>query len=194
MIAFIFDLETTGLPSVRNTNYKNLEAYDSARIVSVAWRLLNTETNDELNNEYYIIKPDNFSIPEESTKIHGITSEQALCEGVSLYSVIDKMRIDINKCDVIVAHNIMFDINVLRSELYRMKRYNLISMTFQKRIFCTMIQSIKKGIVKKFSTLTKIYSLLFCDEDVCNAHNAYYDVLYCSKIYKKLLEYNNTLN
>eukprot|EP00798_Chlamydomonas_sp_ICE-L_P009114 gene9114-16236_t len=91
MIAFVFDLETTGLPLRRKeTTYRDLDVYDSARIVSIAWRMINTETNEELANNYYIIKPDAFVIPEDSIKIHGITNERALDEGFSLTHVIDK--------------------------------------------------------------------------------------------------------
>jgi len=190
MIAFVFDLETTGLPLRRKeTTYRDLDVYDSARIVSIAWRMINTETNEELANNYYIIKPDAFVIPEDSIKIHGITNERALDEGFSLTHVIDKVGVDIAVCNTLVAHNIYFDVNVLRSELYRMKKYTLINKTYAKELFCTMMQSRKQGIVNKLSTLAKVYTTLFEDEgELQNCHDAYYDVLYCSKIFKRLIE------
>jgi DNA polymerase III epsilon subunit-like protein len=194
MIAFVFDLETTGLPLRRKaTTYKDLDVYDSARIVSIAWRMVNTETGEELANNYFIIKPSAFEIPEDSTKIHGITTERAQADGFLLTHVIDMVGIDIAQCNTLVAHNIHFDVNVLRSELYRMKRYNIINKTYAKDLFCTMMQSRKQGVVNKISTLAKTYAALFQDEmELENCHDAYYDVMYCLKIFKRLLELKNT--
>lgn len=195
MIAFVFDLETTGLPLRRKeASYRDLDVYDSARIVSIAWRMINTETDEELANNYFIIKPSAFEIPEDSIKIHGITTERAENEGFLLSHVIDKVGVDIAQCNTLVAHNIYFDVNVLRSELYRLKKYSLINKTYAKELFCTMMQSRKQGIVDKISTLAKTYAALFQDEsELENCHDAYYDVLYCSKIFKRLIELK-TLN
>lgn len=194
MIAFVFDLETTGLPLRRkNLSYKDLDVYDNARIVSIAWRLIETDTDEELTNNYFIVKPNAFEIPIEATNIHGISTEMAEREGVTLNYVMDRVNVDITRCCTLVAHNIYFDINVLRSELFRMKRYNMINKTYAKNIFCTMMQSRRQGVVCKISTLAKTYAALFEDEgELQKTHNAFYDVLYCSKIYKRLLELKKT--
>ena len=187
-IAFIFDVETTGLPRGRNTTYNDLQAYDAARIVSIAWRLVDVDGNEELKSRYYIVKPDGFEIPEDAVRIHGITTEQAMLEGVSMRDVIDDMTPDIEQCTELVAHNIRFDINVLRSELVRLKNTTLIDTTFTKTLFCTMLEARSRGVVQKFTKLTDLYTKLFPDEDACdNAHNAFFDVQYCYKIYTYLL-------
>lgn len=188
-LSLIFDLETTGLPLKRKSSYKCLKTYDTSRIVSIAWNLYDTQLKESISKNYYIIKPLNFEIPEVSTKIHGITTEKALEEGVLLPSVIDIIEQDIAKCDTIVAHNIYFDLNVFRSELYRMRKDELISETFKKSLFCTMLQSRKQGLVKRFTKLGDIYKLLF-NEEIENCHDAYYDTQNCAKIYQRLLDLN----
>lgn len=192
MLSLIFDVETTGLPTIRNGFYKNLNVYDSARIVSIAWRLLDTDSENESSINYFIVKPDNFIIPQKAINIHGISNELAINEGILLYDIIMKLHEDLHKCETIVAHNIAFDINVLKSELFRINFIGLIELINDKRLFCTMMESIKTGLVKKFTSLTNVFSIIYKDEDTSNAHNAYFDVLYCIKIYKYLIK--NSIN
>lgn len=188
MLSLIFDVETTGLPTIRDAFYKKLDVYDSSRIVSIAWRLIDVDYDEELSNNYFIVKPDNYTIPEKATKIHGISNEQALSEGIIFYDIVEKLHQDLFKCDTIVAHNISFDINILKSELFRNDFIGTLELINTKKVFCTMRESMKSGLVKTFTSLTKIYTMIYKDEDISNAHNAYYDVLYCSKIYKHLIK------
>lgn len=189
MLSLIFDVETTGLPSTRNAFYENLDVYDSSRLVSIAWRLVDVDSDEELSNCYFIVKPDNYTIPEKATKIHGISNQQALNEGIAFYDIVMKLHQDLHTCETIVAHNIIFDINVLKSELFRMKFIGIIELINTKNLFCTMMESMKSGLVKRFTSLTKIYTMIYTDEeDISNAHNAYFDVLYCLKVYKHLVK------
>lgn len=188
-MALVFDVETTGLPKDRRASFRDLAVYDAARIVSIAWRLVDTDRDGaEVRSRYYVIRPDAFEIPEDAVRVHGISQEQALAEGVPLRQVIAELAGDVERCDVLVAHNIMFDINVLRSELVRLRNQALIDVTFEKQIFCTMKEARARGVVQKYTKLTDLYATLFPDEEPCgNAHNAHFDVQYCCDIYKALL-------
>lgn len=189
MIAFVFDLETTGIPSDRKATFRNLNVYDGARIVSIAWRLIDTERDEELKCRYYVIRPDGFMIPEDSIAIHGISNEEAMEQGVPFKDVVDELSTDIDRCSVMVAHNIMFDINILRSELFRLRMQRTIDSTFDKEIFCTMRESRNRKIVSKFTKLTDLYHTMFPEKEECtNAHNAMYDVNYCCDIYKEMMK------
>jgi DNA polymerase III epsilon subunit-like protein len=185
MKALIFDLETTGIPCDRKATFRNMDVYDKVRIVSIAWRLMDVDSEEELRSRYYVIKPVGYEIPQGSINIHGITTERALEEGISLQTAIDELMPDIDECTVLVAHNIMFDVTILRSELCRLGMEPAIDTTFQKKLFCTMRESQKRKLVTKLPKLTDLFVLLFPDEaaDCTNAHNAYYDVQYCWRIY-----------
>ena len=67
------DTETTGFGS-------------SARIVQMAW-LVHDLSGNEIKAEDHIIKPVDFEIPEETTAIHGITTQYALDKGEDLETI-----------------------------------------------------------------------------------------------------------
>jgi DNA polymerase-3 subunit alpha len=77
----VFDTETTGLPK----NYQApLDDFSNwPRLVQLAWNLYDAEGN-KWESYSYIIKPNGFIIPPESTKIHRISQEKAEIEGVDL--------------------------------------------------------------------------------------------------------------
>jgi DNA polymerase III epsilon subunit-like protein len=78
MLLFI-DTETAGLPIYSATN--DIEKWP--RMVQLAWSLYDTEGNRESQNSF-IIYPTDFTIPMDSARIHGITTELAKKEGLSL--------------------------------------------------------------------------------------------------------------
>ena len=70
----IFDTETTGLPKNYNAPITDLDNWP--RMVQIAWQLHELDgTLVEVKN--YIVKPEGYTIPFNSAKIHGITTEKA---------------------------------------------------------------------------------------------------------------------
>lgn len=61
----------------------------------------------------YIIIPHAWRIPPDSTRIHGISDSFALRNGQYIDVVLDEFRSDMRDCDVVVAHNLAFDKNVV---------------------------------------------------------------------------------
>ena len=127
---FIFDLETTGLPIMKNINkkreyddYKNNASYDVSRIVSIAWYYddnFNPQKINYDNIKEYIVKPINYTeIP--TTHIHGISFEKAVVDGLDFNDILYSKGLakDILSSDIIIGHNCLFDINILLNELYR---------------------------------------------------------------------------
>jgi DNA polymerase III epsilon subunit-like protein len=110
MKLLIFDTETTGLPKTREGAYKGPNNWP--HIVSISWILL--EDLNVIDTQSFIVKP-KWNIPEDSVKIHGITNEIALNKGDELEEVMDKF-FSINY-DWIIAHNLDFDLNVLRNAM-----------------------------------------------------------------------------
>lgn len=110
MLLFI-DTETTGLPLVRD-----VKAIDKKGIwpdiVSIAW-VVCTETGEVCKKAYSLIRPDGWKIPADSIKIHGITMEYAMEHGRPLADVLAELRADLATVDMVVAHNMEFDKNVI---------------------------------------------------------------------------------
>lgn len=199
MKVLIFDTETNGLPSRKGYNkyfpYTELKYYDNSRIVSIAWNLY--ENNILISSKYYIIKPNDFKINNKSIscQINGITNELALKEGIEIKDVFSKLYSDLYSTEIIVAHNLLFDKNILLSELYRNKREDLINIFDSKNLYCTMENT--KNILKipmkyggfKSPKLIELYLYLF-GEKFDNEHNALADVEACAKCYFKIHKIN----
>lgn len=185
----VFDTETTGLvPKV--ADYKtDFEKFP--HIVQLAW-YYNGEYHD------YIIKPEGWTIPDESAKIHGITTEIALDKGVNIGEVLSEFIEDCEKAEKLIAHNSYFDISVIKANLRcefilneSMITISDLALDKSKRMD-TMMKTIKfvgakfkDGKVGKFPTLVELYTKLF--GETFNAHNALDDVKATKRCYEELV-------
>ena len=80
----VFDVETTGLPKKYKPSIDELDMWP--HIVQISWIVYSTDKMDLLSLEDHIIKlPNNMTIPEESTKIHGISNEMMESKGEDLF-------------------------------------------------------------------------------------------------------------
>lgn len=114
----IFDTETTGLPQDYSAPITDLENWP--RLVQLAWQL-HDHTGKLLSSGNYIVKPDGFTIPFNSEKIHGISTQRALDEGVDLGYVLREFSKDMNKAYFLIGHNVSFDEKILGAEYLRLK-------------------------------------------------------------------------
>ena len=83
-----FDTETTGLPINWNAPISDFSNWP--RIVQIAWAHYD-ENGKEIKSKSYIIKPENFFIPIESARVHGITTEIANEKGVAIKAVLNEL-------------------------------------------------------------------------------------------------------
>lgn len=112
-----FDTETTGLP--RDYKAPACDTSNWPRLVQLSWIVQDAQGNTLLTGNY-IIKPDGFTIPEAASSVHGITTERALREGAPLRSVLDEFVAEVRLADIVIGHNIDFDMKVAGCECYRM--------------------------------------------------------------------------
>ena len=181
-----FDTETTGLPD-RNKNWET-DFNDFPRIVQMAW-IITDDTGKELDKEVHIIKPKGFEIPEEAVKIHKITTQKAIDEGIDEKVVMKAFAHDVKHCEQLIGHNVYFDTSIIKASLLRLK--------FDKEAFCevlhkdkrydTMMKSLSILGLKKWPKLKELYVELF-DEEMQNAHTAMGDVEALMKCYFKLTQ------
>ena len=112
-----FDLETTGLLKAKKSEIDFRKSEQFPEIVQMSWQLYSFEKNKfgHLDTKNYIIKPDGYTIPDESSKIHGITNDRALEEGVAKKEVLEDFvtTLMVNPKTYLVCHNIEFDVTVL---------------------------------------------------------------------------------
>jgi len=195
----VLDLETTGLPMKTRYgkffNYKNIAKYSTARIVQISYGIY--EANGTLKAMIdNIIRPNGFVIPDIAISIHNISNEIANSEGISLKDAINTFRNHIATVDAIIGHNVKFDINVLLSELYRMRENTLINEINSKKHVCTMKSSVNLlqlpgHVMNSFKNpkLKELYKYLFNQEQT-NCHNAKYDVINTARCYFELRNRN----
>lgn len=128
-----FDTETTGL-----VNFKEAPNSDcQPRLVQLA-AILTDETGNELDSINTLVAPDGFEIPEEASKVHGITTEKAKANGLPIAFVMGLFCGMRSRAKTLIAHNISYDLFVMRGEMMRINRDY---PDGEKEKFCTMMKS-----------------------------------------------------
>lgn len=176
-----FDTETTGLPLDWRAPLQDLDNWP--RMVQAAW-ILHDGAGNEILSRNYIVRPDGFIIPEGAARLHGITTEIAIKEGVSLHAVLEEFGDAAGQAEIMVGHNIGFDEKIVGAEFLRNRMRNHLD---GKNKICTMMGSAEYcGIVNqygyKWPKLSELHSQLFgfgFDE----AHNAAVDIKMTAKCF-----------
>lgn len=168
------DTETTGLP----------RAGVQPRIVSVAW-IIADSLSQHHSLRYMIVRPNGFRIPEEASRIHGISTERAIKDGVPLDVALDGLALDVrtHKPTSIVAHNLAFDRPIVDAEYQRAGRASALSGL---RGTCTVLLSQKRWPGQP-ATLNSVHQRLF-GSGMTKQHDAHADVMACRRIYFELLK------
>lgn len=169
-----FDTETTGLP--RNWKAPVSDLNNWPRLVQLAW-LYYDKDGTRLSGNNHIIKPDGFTIPVDASRIHGISTERAMSEGISLQEVLNDFQSLISKSNYLVAHNISFDEKIVGAEFLRSKMTN--SIAAMNKI-CTMEKSTNYCKLDgpygyKWPKLSELHQKLF-GTGFEEAHNAAVDI------------------
>lgn len=182
-IALFFDTETTG--------FKHGDFIPE--IVQIGAVLQDTETKRVLA-ELNVIVRSKEPIPEEVSKIHGITDELVMSFGMG-GSKVESMFTDmVAMADVAVAHNIEFDLGIIRDVWPAASR-----VLTSREQFCTMrratdVIKLPRGTShgKSFGQhkppkLIEAYQYFF-NNGFDNAHDAMADVRACRDVYFALIE------
>ncbi len=180
-----FDTETTGLP--RNWRASLTDFDNWPRLVQIAW-ILCDEQGNEIESANYIVKPNGFIIPDMVVKVHGITTERALSEGIELKEALQKFMAVLAKAKVLIAHNIDFDEKIVAVELLRENfQTNLASINkiCTKEISTDFCKLPGRRGGYKWPTLAELHFTLFnCNYE--DAHDAGNDVKACQKSFFEL--------
>jgi len=185
----IFDTETTGLPKRWDAPITDTDNWP--RCIQIAWQL-HDEMGRLVEHQDYMVRPDGFNIPYDAERIHGISTDLAIEQGVDLAEVLEKFNIALSKSKFIVGQNVGFDVNIMGSEFYRM---GVDSPMASMKILdtCTEVTAdlLKlpggRGGRFKLPTLTELHQYLF-GVPFGEAHNATADVEATTRCFLELIK------
>lgn len=187
MRLIFIDTETSGLPTW-GAPATELNAWP--RLIQAAW-IVTDEDGAVLKQVTRLVQPDGFEIPAEATRVHGISTARALVDGIPLEEVLEELTRDLLDTDLLVAHNIDFDLPVLQAEYYG--AYNGEPLS-RLQTFCTMKQCPDlPGLARshaggmKWPKLPELHRHLF-QQEIIGAHDAMVDVAACMRCYFTLVE------
>lgn len=184
----IFDTETTGLP--KRWDAPITDTNNWPRCVQIAWQL-HDDMGKIIEHQDYLIKPEGYNIPYDAERIHGISTELALEQGIALQEVLEKFNIALSKTKFIVGQNLGFDINIMGCELHRMGIDSPMSSMPVLDTCTEVTASLLKlpggrGGKFKLPTLTELHNYLF-QVPFAEAHNATADVEATSRCFLELI-------
>lgn len=197
------DTETTGLICSKDDNNQK----DMPYLVQVAMLFYDKDFNI-IAEKNIIVAPDNYTIPIESTKVHGITNEYAIINGKQRKQVMGYLKSVFDTVNVIIGHNLDFDLSVIEEEFYRELFKGVVTFPYfeygdeewpnrrfykAEKLIDTMkigaeickIPSTKKGEKYKWPKLDELYRSLF-DKSFQGQHNALNDVKATEECFEEL--------
>ena len=179
-----FDTETNGKPKRYGADFREVDNWP--RITQLAYAMLDND-GIAMYHGSTLVAPDGWEIPKEKFFIdNNMSTERCQQEGLLIRNVLEDFMVPIHECEVMVAHNLAFDLPVIQAEMLRL------NMKAGKRPekYCTMLGS--KDILKlpgkydfKWPKLEELHKFLFnCDFD--GAHDALNDVMATAKCFFEL--------
>jgi DNA polymerase III subunit alpha len=185
---FVFDTETTGLPKSFTAPISDTTNWP--RCVQIAWQL-HDEMGKVIEYQDFLIKPDNFNIPFDAERVHGISTELATKDGKSIVEVLEIMNFALEKTQFVVGHNVAFDLNIMLCEYFR---YGVSTTLNEIPILDTCTENTAKllklpggrGGSFKLPTLTELHDFLF-QVPFKEAHNATADVEATTRCFFELI-------
>jgi DNA polymerase-3 subunit epsilon len=183
MKLLIFDSETTGLlPKMRIPTKHNIHMFPY--IVQFSLVIYDSELNEVTKTIDSIVRvPDYIVISDESASIHGINNTISREQGRCIKDVLNDFINATNEVDMVVAHNIEFDMKCVKVEL--MRHDMSVNFIDQLQLYCTMKDPMSIELCKlpskvaseyKYPKLQELYFTLF-NETPDKLHNSLYDVI-----------------
>lgn len=190
MILF-FDTETTGLPNFQARSHEPSQPH----LVQLAM-VLADDDGHEIEHQSVIIRPDGWVIPDDVAKIHGITQEMALANGIPEADAAAMYVAAHATSRLRVAHNESFDRRIMRIAMLRagVPREEIEAME-ARPAFCTCITAtsivnlpptdrmLAAGFTKPKPPKLQECIRHFFQEDLTGAHDALVDVRACARLF-----------
>ncbi len=130
-----FDTETSGLPKDWKAPPSDVDNWPHA--VQIGWILCESDGAVEEERDH-IVKPDGWEVSEDAARVHGITTDRALAEGVDVVQVLHGFAAALDRAQTIIAQNLDFDRSVIKAEFIRA---GITAGSSSPSLVCTMKQS-----------------------------------------------------
>ena len=185
-----FDTETTGFPEDKLP----LDSPAQPHIVQLA-AILDDENGNIKASMNVIINADCGPVPEGAYNVHKISEAIYKEFGLSYLVALAPFNMFVQCTDIIVAHNIAFDLKLLKIAYTRIGKLERFASEIQsKPQFCTMLAT--TDIVKipsprgrggyKWPKLDEAYRVLVNSSGFAGAHDAFEDVKACREVFYSL--------
>jgi DNA polymerase III epsilon subunit-like protein len=195
MLILIFDTETTGLPTERNPSINDLHKWP--HIIQISW-VIYDDVQKCVVDEYdkIIAIPADVTLTEGAVQVHGITRERSVKEGIHIRVALFDFKTALNRCGMIVGHNLSFDKRLIMVEGKRQGIYMGVNMleycTMKNGInLCRIPKTVTYGTDEfKYPRLIELYTFLYGDSAVIpdNLHNSKVDVDICLQCFVRMQE------
>lgn len=193
---YFYDFETQGLPLWNKPSSDPGQPH----IVQAAAVMVDADTRKVLNTFDLTAKPNGWDIPDEVSKIHGITTEHALAVGVDELQIVSSLFAFDHIASCRIGHNESFDARIMRIALKRFYDDDEADQWKAGNAECT--QKLATPIVKapptakmlavgrkhyKSANLSEAYEHFF-GKPFEDAHTAIADVLATIAVYWKIMD------
>ena len=208
----VFDVETTNLRPKQKTNGPRLTIDDYPHILQLSFVIYDlNESKITKSYDAYINIDENVAISDKITELTGITKDICKKKGVHITTIIKEFYDAYMNCDVLVGHNMDFDVEMIKIEIERnraqiLSAFPCVLTTFNETYekihnierYCTMRKGIPicnilveskipgKPPTKKYPRLLELFQHLFVGETATGLHNSMMDVLVCLRCYLKM--------
>lgn len=186
MLALVFDTETTGLYQRRR-----VPSHESQPDIVQLFGMLADE--EQVYTHFNLFIHSEIPIPPEVTEKNRIDRRMTEKVGVSRLRACQIFDSFARKADILVGHNIEFDLNVMRTAFHR---EGGTGVCLTKPLYCTMLSAVERCQIPhpnprnpgefKWPTLTEAYQKLVDPRGFPNAHDAEADVRACYEVYRVL--------
>lgn len=185
MLLGVIDTETTGI-------VRDFKSPDAPYLASVTAIIYDTDTSRVQASFNTMIQPDGWEMPPEAGAINGLETEVLAAYGLPVGIVLPIVMGLFQPVDIIVGHNISFDVRMLASGLYRCDMLDDLDTILSKEVFCTMQES--KQLVQaktangrlKAPKLTEAYEFFF-ERPLDNSHSANADAIAALELYLAIM-------
>ena len=182
-----FDTETTGMVEFKKPHTDPSQP----DLLQLAF-ILDDDDGNTIETFCSILFGENYvSTHPKALAVHGISEEKMRMFGIPALEGLEKFASAWGKARTLIAHNISFDIKVMKTAFHRST-----STSHPPELlieYCTMrtatpILKLPGRFGHKWPTLDEAYRVLVDPEGFEGAHDALNDVKACRKVYYKLQE------
>jgi len=177
-LALFYDTETTGLPLWKDPS----DHPNQPHIVQLAAALVDLDTRRTVSTLDVIVRPDGWTIPEDMTAIHGISTAMALDVGVREDAALC-MLLELWGGRTRIGHNQPFDARIIRIAQHRADFEGPALGDWKTgRAECTQRLATSIMRIGKTVNLREAHDH-FLGRPLENAHSAMADVQGCMAVY-----------